>query len=125
QQRFPELPYLTVRLPFVACEHFNADVGLSMVRVDHQAFYRRIFLSETLTEPRGFPGWPTKKAVLMASDFPRERDPIRMCFPIMRASALERRMLFERSSSRQAPPRPVLATSRNSDAAATLVGSAR
>ena len=24
-QRFPELPYLTVRLAFVACDHFNAD----------------------------------------------------------------------------------------------------
>ncbi|OAF18948.1 N-acyl amino acid synthase FeeM domain-containing protein [Bradyrhizobium neotropicale] len=125
QQRFPELPYLTVRLPFVACEHFNADVGLSMVRVDHQAFYRRVFLSETLTEPRGFPGWPTKKAVLMASDFPRTRERILTRFPIMRSSAFERRMLFERSSARQAAPRPVLATSRNPDAAATLIGSAR
>ncbi len=40
-QRFPELPYLTVRLAFVACDHFNADTGLAMIRTDHQAFYRR------------------------------------------------------------------------------------
>ncbi len=45
-QRFPELPYLTVRLGYMACDHFNADTGLSMVRTDHQAFYRRVFLSE-------------------------------------------------------------------------------
>ncbi|MBW7963788.1 N-acyl amino acid synthase FeeM domain-containing protein [Bradyrhizobium sp. BR 10261] len=108
QQRFPELPYLTVRLPFIACEHFNADVGLSMVRVDHQAFYRSVFLSETLTEPRGFPGWPTKKAVLMASDYPKVREKILTRFPIMRSSAFERRMLFERKSQPQAVARPVL-----------------
>jgi hypothetical protein len=108
QQRFPELSYLTVRLPFVACEHFNADVGLSMVRTDHQAFYRRVFLSETLTEPRSFPGWPTKKAVLMASDYPKVREKILTRFPIMRSSAFERRMLFERGSQRKAASRPVL-----------------
>ena len=25
---FPELPYVTVRLGYVACGHFNADIGL-------------------------------------------------------------------------------------------------
>ncbi|MEY9179482.1 hypothetical protein ABIG06_001190 [Bradyrhizobium sp. USDA 326] len=125
QQRFPELPYLTVRLPFVACEHFNADVGLSMVRTDHQAFYRRVFLSETLTEPRSFPGWPTKKAVLMASDYPKVREKILTRFPIMRSSAFERRMLFTRSTPRQVATRPaLLATSRNLDVVAPAVGSA-
>jgi hypothetical protein len=111
-QRFPELPYLTVRLAFVACDHFNADAGLAMVRTDHQAFYRRIFLHETISpEARGFPGWPTKKAVLMASDFPRLREKVLTRFPIMRSSAFERRMLFERGSQRQAAPRPTLVAS--------------
>ena len=99
-QRFPELPYLTVRLAYLACEHFNADTGLAMVRADHQTFYRRIFLSETITEPRPFPGWDTKKVVLMASDFPNVREKILARFPIMRSSAFERRMLFERGSER-------------------------
>ena len=44
-RRFPELPYLTVRLGYMACEHFNADTGLALVRAEHQAFYRRVFLS--------------------------------------------------------------------------------
>jgi hypothetical protein len=98
-QRFPELPYLTVRLAYMACEHFNADTGLAMVRTDHQAFYRRVFLSETITEPRPFPGWDTKKVVLMASDFRNVREKILARFPIMRSNAFERRMLFERSSA--------------------------
>src|SRR3954453_8482775 len=126
-QRFPELPYLTVRLAFVACEHFYAGTGRATNRTDHQAFYRRIFLHETISpEPRGFPGWPTKKAVLMASDFRNLREKVLTRFPIMRSSAFERRMLFQRSSPRQAAPRPVsLATQRTPDVAASATGSAR
>ena len=95
-QRFPELPYLTVRLAYLACDHFNADTGLAMVRTDHQAFYRRVFLSETITEPRPFPGWDTKKVVLMASDFRNVREKILTRFPIMRSTHFERQMLFAR-----------------------------
>ncbi|TMJ55999.1 MAG: hypothetical protein E6G85_02275 [Alphaproteobacteria bacterium] len=98
-QRFPELPYLAVRLGYLACDYFNADTGLAMVRTDHQTFYRRIFLSEAIAEPRPFPGWHTKKVVLMASDFPNVREKILARFPIMRSSASERRMLFERAGN--------------------------
>ena len=55
-KRFPELPYLTLRLAYMACEYFNADLGLAIVRAEHQAFYRRVFLHETIAEPRMFPG---------------------------------------------------------------------
>jgi hypothetical protein len=98
-QRFPELPYLAVRLGYLACDYFNADTGLSMVRTDHQAFYRRVFMSELIAEPRAFPGWHTKKVVLLASDFRNVRDKILARFPIMRSSAFERRMLFQRSAA--------------------------
>jgi hypothetical protein len=119
-QRFPELPYLTLRLAYLACDHFNADTGLAMVRTDHQAFYRRVFLHETLTEPRAFPGWHSKKAVLMASDFRTLREKVLARFPIMRSSAFERRMLFERGSQHTVTPRPVLvSTPLRPDAAAS------
>ena len=62
-QRFPELPYLTVRLVFLACEYFNADTGLALVRPEHQAFYRRVFLNETIAEPRPFPNALVKVAI--------------------------------------------------------------
>ena len=55
-KRFPELPYLTVRLGYVACDYFNADIGLAIVRPEHQAFYRRVFLHEPWGEPRLYPG---------------------------------------------------------------------
>lgn len=94
-QRFPDLPYLTVRLAYLACEYFNADTGLALVRAEHQAFYRRVFLNEIIAEPRAFPN-VTKKVALMASDFRVVREPVMNRFPIMRSSAFERRMLFQR-----------------------------
>jgi hypothetical protein len=105
-QRFPELPYLALRLGYVACDHFNADTGLMMVRTDHQAFYRRVFLSETIAGPRPFPGWHTMQVALTASDFRNSRDKILSRFPIMRSTSAERRMLFDRGSRREAAPWP-------------------
>ena len=107
-QRFPELPYLTVRLAYMACDYFNADTGLAMVRTDHQAFYRRVLLSETIAGPRPFPGWDTKQVVLMASDFPKVREKILARFPIMRSNAFERRMLFERVNQRRTSSWPLV-----------------
>lgn len=121
-RRFPELPYLTVRLAYMACDYFNADTGLAMVRTDHQAFYRRVLLSETISEPRPFPGWDTKKVILMASDFRRVREKILARFPIMRSNAFERRMLFDRVSAGKAMPRPMLVSALLSpDATASLI----
>ncbi len=122
-QRFPELPYLTVRLGYLACDHFNADTGLALVRPDHQAFYRRVLLSETISEPRLFPSFSgSKTVVLMASDFRNVREKILTRFPIMRSSAFERRMLFDRAGRRQAAPRPLLVSAPLSpDATESLV----
>lgn len=93
--QFPELPYVTLRLAYMACEYFKADLGLAIVRPAHQAFYRRVFLHETIAEPRLFPGL-LKPVGLMAADFPALHEKVFTRYPIMRSSAFERRMLFER-----------------------------
>jgi hypothetical protein len=95
-KRFPELPYVTLRLAYLACEYFNADIGLAIVRAEHQAFYRRVFMHETIAEPRFFPGL-LKPVGLMAADFPAMREKVFQRYPMMRSTAFERRMLFERS----------------------------
>ena len=100
---FPELPYLTVRLAYMACEFFNADTGLALVRAEHQAFYRRVFMSEVIAEPRSFPGFLPKVA-LMASDYRAVRKKVMTRFPIMRSNAFERQMLFQRAAERNALP---------------------
>jgi N-acyl amino acid synthase FeeM len=103
-RRFPELPYVTVRLGYVACGHFDADIGLATVRAEHRAFYRRVFLQEALCEPRMFPGL-LKPVGLMAADYPTIRDRVFARFPFMRSSPLERRALFEpRTDYRSSAP---------------------
>lgn len=98
--RFPELPYVTLRLAYMACEYFSADIGLAIVRAEHQAFYRRVFLHETIAEPRFFPGL-VKPVGLMAADFPALRAKVFARYPMMRSTAFERRMLFERGGERR------------------------
>jgi len=95
---YPELPYLTVRLGYLACGYFNADIGTATVRAEHQAFYRRVFLQKSLCEPRPYPTL-TKPLCLMAADYLSIRDKVFERFPMMRSSALERQMLFERDSA--------------------------
>jgi hypothetical protein len=92
---YPELPYLTVRLGYLACGHFNADIGTATVRAEHRAFYRRLFLQKSLCEPRPYPTL-TKPLCLMAADYLSVRDAVFARFPMMRSTARERRMLFER-----------------------------
>jgi N-acyl-L-homoserine lactone synthetase len=100
---FPELPYVTLRLAYLACEYFNADTGLALVRAEHQSFYRRVFLHETIAELRSNP-IVLQKVALMASGFRAQRKQVLARFPIMRSSAFERRMLFERPRDRRPMP---------------------
>jgi len=94
---FLELPYVTVRLGYVACAHFNADIGLANVRLEHRAFYRKVFLQQPWGEPRLHPGL-IKPVGLMAARYPDIKERVFRRFPLMRSSAFERRMLFERRS---------------------------
>jgi hypothetical protein len=104
-KRFPELPYATVRLGYVAGVHFGADIGLATVRAEHQAFYRRVFLQEPLCEPRLFPGL-LKPVGLMAAHYPTLREKVFARYPYLHSSAFERRMLFDcrGSFAENAPP---------------------
>jgi hypothetical protein len=104
---FPELPYVTVRLGYVACGHFNADIGLASVRPEHRAFYKKVFLQEPLGEPILFPGL-IKPVGLMAANYHEIRERVFQRFPFMRSSAFERRMLFQRAGERQWTPQGVV-----------------
>jgi hypothetical protein len=97
-KRFPELPYMTLRLAYVACSYFNADLGLATVRTEHQGFYRRVFMHQALSGPRVYPGL-VKPICLMAVDFPSMRDAVFARYPYLRSTFFERRKLFERASA--------------------------
>jgi hypothetical protein len=94
-RRLPELPYLTLRLAYVACGFFNADLGLATVRAEHQAFYRKVFMHQPLSPPRSYPGL-MKPICLMAVDYQSMRDQVFARYPYLRSSYFERRKLFER-----------------------------
>lgn len=96
EARCPELPYITLRLAYIACEYFEADIGLASVRAEHQAFYRRVFLHKSISEPRDYPSL-TKPICLMAVDYPAMRERVFERYPYFRSSYFERRKLFERS----------------------------
>lgn len=100
--QFPELPYITLRLCFVACSYFNADLGLATVRAEHRSFYKRLFNHQPLSPPRTYPGL-TKAICLMAVDFPASREKVFARYPYLRSSYFERRMLFERKNPPLAP----------------------
>jgi N-acyl-L-homoserine lactone synthetase len=110
-RRLPALPYVTVRLGYVACAHFNADIGLANVRPEHRAFYRKVFLQEPWGEPRLYSGL-IKPVGLVAAHYLSIRDRVFQRFPFMRSSAFERRMLFERpgQAALVRPSIPQLAT---------------
>ena len=96
--KYPQLPYVTLRLAYVACEHFNADIGTATVRKEHQAFYRRVFLHQPLCLPRPYPSL-TKPLCLMAVDYPKLRDKVFQRYPMFRSTELERQMLFGRGGA--------------------------
>jgi N-acyl-L-homoserine lactone synthetase len=89
----PELPYATVRLGLVASEHFKADIGLATVRLEHRAFYKRLFGLEPLGEPRNYPNL-AKPICLMGIDYPQSRRRILERYPYLRSTEEEREMLF-------------------------------
>jgi hypothetical protein len=99
---YPELPYMTLRLAYVACTHFNADIGTATVRREHQAFYRRVFLHKPLCPPRPYPTL-TKPLCLMAVDYPKMGEKVFQRYPLFRSSAFERRKLFERGGDHSLP----------------------
>ena len=99
---FPELPYVTLRLPWLALEYFNADYMLAAVRAEHQAFYKRLWGSKAVCEARPYPNLQ-KPISLMTLDYRAACERVYRRHPFFRSSQFERRMLFERK--RKVPQR--------------------
>ena len=91
--RYPELPYLTVRIGHMAAEHFGADIVLATVRAEHQAFYRRVFGHSVVCEARPYP-MLTKPISLMMLDYPAERSRILRRYPFFASDPAERAAVF-------------------------------
>lgn len=95
-RRHPELPYVTLRLPWLALEYFQADFMLATVRAEHQAFYKRMWGHRAVCEPRPYPNLQ-KPISLMTLDYREARERVHRRYPFFRSNYFERRMLFERN----------------------------
>lgn len=92
---FPGLPYATLRLCWLAAEHFTAEHFLVAIRSEHQAFYRRTFLHHPICEARPYP-LLAKPISLMTVNYEDVADTVHRRYPFFRSTYFERRMLFER-----------------------------
>lgn len=114
---YPQLAYVTLRLAGMACYYFETPYGLSTVREDHAGFYKRVYYSEQISEPRGYPG-VFSKVVLYRTNAYLNRERYYARFPFFRSTPLEQRLLFARPEEGELAPLTVLPTAKYySDAA--------
>ena len=92
-RRFPELPYVTLRLGWMAMAHFEADLLLAAVRPEHVAFYRRFWSSSEAASPRLYP-LLAKPVSLTVSHYATARDVVEARYPFLASTAAERALTF-------------------------------
>ena len=108
---YPQLPYVTLRLATMACFHFNVPYGLSTVREDHAGFYKRVYPSERISEPRSYPG-VFNKVVLYRINTRADREGYFRRFPFFLSTRMEQRMLFSRPAHGELEPLTILPTAK-------------
>ena len=91
----PGLPYATLRLCWLASEHFSAEHFLVAIRSEHQAFYRRTFRHRLICDARPYP-LLAKPISLMTVNVAEVAEQVYQRYPFFRSTFFERRMLFER-----------------------------
>jgi hypothetical protein len=92
-RKYPELAYVSVRLTWLAAEHGEVDYHLATTRVEHQAFYKRVFGHEAWSEPRDYP-LLNRKVVCLGLDFPAHKSRVEERYPFFRSTAVERERIF-------------------------------
>lgn len=115
---YPQLPYLTLRLAGMACFHFNAPYCLSMIREDHAAFYKRVYQSRVIGEPRDYDGVINCAATLYQADVLAIQNETFARFPFFWSSKVEQRLMFGATARGEPAPLTILPTARYMDRAA-------
>jgi hypothetical protein len=90
---YPELIYATLRLALMATCYFDTEYCLATARPEHNAFYSKVFLLETMSETRLYPSL-TKAVNMMVARMSDVRDRIIAKYPIFDSHYIEQRMLF-------------------------------
>jgi hypothetical protein len=90
---YPALPFLTLRVGVMAIQHFGVKYCLSSVRPEHGAFYRRVFRSVPMSEPRYYHGL-TFPMVMYVCDLLSDWANFTRRYPFFRSTEEERQRLF-------------------------------
>ena len=101
---YPALPYLTLRIPTIAVLYFGAKYCLNSVRPEHGAFYRRVYRSVAMSEPRYYHGL-SFPMVLYACDLIPIYDDLLRRYPFFASTEEEREAMFG-PISQSVPIRP-------------------
>lgn len=96
-RELPELAYLTLRLPWLAMEHFGADIMLAAVRPEHYPFYRRLWGNTIAAPATLYPGL-SKPVLLSQLDYANAAPRVEMMYPFFRGRDDERATVFGSSA---------------------------
>lgn len=111
------IPYLTLRLAVIACQHFDVTSCFSLIRAEHTAFYQRIFNSVQIGEARPYKG-VTVPVIPFESTCALNMEKTLERFPFFRSTPLEQRLLFDPAGSGELSPLTILPSARQFDRAA-------
>jgi hypothetical protein len=92
-RRYRKLPYATVRIAWMACQHVSADILLATAAPEHHAFYRGLFGCRVICSARPYPSLG-KPVGLMAVNIREEHERILQRYPFLRSTEGERNALF-------------------------------
>lgn len=115
---YPQIPYLTLRLPGMACIHYGAPYCISMIREDHAAFYRRVYKSRPIGDARPYGGVINCFALLYQADVLAIMDETYARYPFFKSTPIERRLMFAEPRMGELAPLTILPTPRYIQAAA-------
>ncbi|MCY0148384.1 acetyltransferase [Hoeflea sp. G2-23] len=110
-REYPALPYLTLRVATMATDYFKTDFCLSVIKPNHRAFYKRIFNSRPLVEPRYFEKYDSN-IELHASNANVELQRIYDRFPFFNSQPFERKLMFAPRQDLMMPSLTVRPTAR-------------
>jgi len=105
------LPFLTLRLAMVASRYFGQDSVLTPVKIEHSAFYARIFNAKQRTEAKVFPGVLAPIALFEIPCGENLRLTLER-FPFFRSTPLEQRMMFANPAINRLQPLSILPTAK-------------
>lgn len=95
----PLLPYVVLRLPFMAATYLDAQLATATVREEHETFYRRILGYRPVLPPRPYPSL-TKELGLMVADFPAEKARVLERYPVFHHDVSEARACYRSLKAR-------------------------